>query len=551
VFIKSYRMIGPATTLVALQASFLAPALAQLPPPPANATPLQQTMFSAVANMCVNALDGHTFKAAPVNDLHDQCHAIAGAALVNGAGSAAPTSALGALQQVSGNEISTQGSLATRVSAGQFGNITGRLNALRLGSSSSFMQGASAREISTPSGGSSFAAAAPQVFYFDRSVADLDAQGDGSSQAGLLPVGNFQRSGTLMPTNYSSDGLLRVAQADSPGSARSSGYAGPSAGLPNPWGFFVQGSYNSGRHDQTNNEDPFDFHASSVTAGIDYNFGTAVLGASVGYDDFDAGLRSSGTTVSGGSARVAATSGSLYGAWFGQNWNFNGIATYGKLTTQLSRDVKYTATYANGFDPQNIPNATDQCSATTCSVTVDRVLQGNPAGRSFAIGATAGYQYSVSSWDIDPSLSLNYRRASFDSFAENDPNLASDGLALTFGDQTVESLRSILGVEVSRPVSVSFGVLTPIVRVEWDHEYKTAVRTISAHYSYDPSCNNGVCDSSFALPTDAPSGNYGVAGAGISVTLARRVQAFVFDEALFGYSNYHSNSITLGVRAQL
>jgi uncharacterized protein YhjY with autotransporter beta-barrel domain len=544
-------MIGPATAFVALQASSLAPALAQLPPPPANATPLQQTMFTSVANMCVNALDGNTFKAAQVNDLHDQCHAIAGAALINGAGGAAPASALGALQQVSGNEISTQGSLATRVSAGQFGNITGRLNALRLGSNFSLTQGTSAREISMPPRGSSLAAEAPQLFYFDRSAAEPDEQGRGSSQGGLLPVGNFQRPGGLSPANYRSDGPLRVAQADSTGSAGSYGSAGPGATLPNPLGFFVQGSYNSGRHDQTANEDPFDFHASSVTAGVDYNFGTAVVGASVGYDDFNAGVRASGAAVSGGSARVAATSGSLYGAWFGQNWNFNGIATYGKLTTRLSREVKYTATYANGFDPQNIPNATDQCTATACSVTVDRTLQGSPGGRSFAVGATAGYQYSVSSWDIAPSLSINYRRASFDSFAENDPNLASDGLALSFGAQTVESLRSMLGVELSRPVSASFGVLTPLVRVEWDHEYKTAVRTISAHYLFDPSCNNGVCDSNFALPTDAPSGNYGVAGAGISVTLARRVQAFVFDEALFGYSHYHSNSITLGVRAQL
>jgi outer membrane autotransporter protein len=214
--------------------------------------------------------------------------------------------------------------------------------------------------------------------------------------------------------------------------------------------------------------------------------------------------------------------------------------------------VQYTVTYANDFDPQTLPNKTDVCTGAggTCTVTVDRTLRGNPGGRSFAIGATAGYQYSVNSWDIVPSLSLNYRRVTFDSFGETDPDVANDGLALAFGDQTVESLRSMLGVEISRPVSMSFGILTPIVRVEWDHEYKTSVRTIDAHYLSDPSCTPGPCASNFALPTDAPSGNYGVAGAGLSVTLSRRVQAFVFDEALFGYSNYHSNSISLGVRAQ-
>jgi uncharacterized protein YhjY with autotransporter beta-barrel domain len=393
------------------------------------------------------------------------------------------------------------------------------------------------------------AARGPRVFYFDRSLADRNPQGDGSSAADLLPVGNLRSSGALLHTNYRSDGSIRMAQADDAGSGRAAGNTG-GAGSPNPWGFFVQGSYNSGRHDLTDNEDPFDFHASSVTAGIDYNFGAAVLGGSVGYDDYNAGLRPSGTTVSAGGAQVQGTSASLYAAWFGQNWTFNGIATYGRLTTHLSREVKYTATYNNGFDPQVIPGAIDQCTTATCTVAVDRVLRGNPSGRAFAVGATAGYQYSAYSWDIVPSLTLNYRRASFDSFGETDPNVANDGLALFFNDQKVESLRSILGMELSRPVSMPFGVLTPIVRVEWDHEYKTGSRTINAHYVNDPSCSNGSCLSNFALPTDAPAGNYGVAGAGLSVTLARRVQAFVFDEALFGYSRYHSNSITIGVRGQ-
>src|SRR6266702_5321104 len=299
---KWYRTIGAAAVLMALQASLMTLALAQLPPPPANGTPLQQIMFTAVANMCVNALDNKTSQDAKVNDLHDQCHAIAGANLFTG--SSASDSALGALQQVSGNEISTQGSLATRVNAGQATNITGRLNALRLGSSFSLTQGVSARADSPSPGNSSLAAAGPRSFYFDRSLADLNGQGQGSSEAGLVPVGNFQGSGSLITTNYSSDGSVRVAQADSGGSARPSGGGALGAGVANPWGFFVQGSYNSGRHDQTDNEDPFDFHASSVTAGIDYNFGNAVLGVSIGHDNFDAGIRASGTTVSGASTRI-------------------------------------------------------------------------------------------------------------------------------------------------------------------------------------------------------------------------------------------------------
>ena len=54
-----------------------------------------------------------------------------------------------------------------------------------------------------------------------------------------------------------------------------------------------------------------------------------------------------------------------------------------------------------------------------------------------------------------------------------------------------------------------------------------------------------------ALLSFVPFGWGPPAGAGVIVTLAQRVQAFVFDEAQFGYSKYHSNSVTLGVRGQL
>jgi len=318
-----------------------------------------------------------------------------------------------------------------------------------------------------------------------------------------------------------------------------------------PWGVFLQGSYNSGRHDQTDNEDPFDFHSVSVTAGVDYNFGNAVVGVSIGHDNFDAGIRASGTAVSGASTRIKSTSGSVYGARFGPAWYFNGIFNYGNLKTDQSREVKYSVTYDQGFDHQDIPGVTDPCNGSTCTVTVDRLLVASPGGNAYAVGGTAGYQYAAFGWDLSPSLSVNYRRVKFDSFSETDTSGAQDGLALSFNERTIESLRSILGVQISKPISVSFGVVSPVVRVEWNHEFKTGARSIAAHYAFDPSCTaSGPCASNFALPTDSPASNYGVAGAGIIVTLAQRVQAFVFDEAQFGYSNYHSNSVTLGVRGQ-
>lgn len=513
-------------------------------------TSLQKTVGGAVLNMCL-AIDGlvnttNTAITPQLADLHDQCHAIVGAANSPGVSGASAAAAVAA-QQVAGNQVSTQGALATRVVGGQFANISGRLNALRLGVSGSIAQGRVAGlDGSAPSDRSALAMGVPQQFYLDRTVLDSSAQADGFAPDIAPPVRAIQRQAALANAGF------RMALADGSADAGGSGEVAAAAppAMASPWGLFVQGSYNSGRHDATVNENPFHFHASSVTAGIDYNFGTAVLGASVGYDDYSASFDTVGVLVSGGSARVEGTSGSLYGAWFGQHWTLSGIATYGKLTTNVTRNVRYTVSYDSTFDTTHrdfsdcVPTP-----GTNCTVSVNRTLQGDPSGHSYAVGATAGYQYTANSWDIVPSLSASYRHASIGSFVERDTDpTAVDGLPIAYGDQTIESLRSILGVDVSRPFSETFGILTPIVRAEWDHEFKNGVRTVAAHYAYDPTATCGSC---LALPSDSPSANYGIVGAGLSVTLSHRIQAFLYDEVLLGFADYHSNSIAVGVRAQL
>ena len=104
---KSIRLTLAMAGSVALPALLAAPALAQAPPTVTGATPLQQTVFNAVFNMCTKDLDNVKLVGAQVNDLHDQCHAIAVSSLTNSGGQL--NSALGALQQASGNQISTQG----------------------------------------------------------------------------------------------------------------------------------------------------------------------------------------------------------------------------------------------------------------------------------------------------------------------------------------------------------------------------------------------------------------------------------------------------------
>jgi uncharacterized protein YhjY with autotransporter beta-barrel domain len=506
-----------------------------------NGTPLQNEVFNAVINTCVtlDELDTANTPTGAITtqtrDLHRQCHGIVAGALTPGAASSAAANVLGALQQVSGNDYSSQGALATRVVTGQFTNISARLGVLRMGTT-------------LPGQFIAF----NNSFSLDRNSLDASSQGDSIAPRISLPLAGQGAEGALMNTAFVGGGSAPALRAD----AASGGGGSTAPTVPNPLGLYVQGSYNSGHHDATDLEDPFDFHATSITLGLDYNFGNAVLGVSAGYDDYDATFKQLGTYVSGGSSQVESGTGSIYGAWFDQHWNFNAIATWGVLRTHQSRIVSYTVPYNATTVPPPLVNplfASDCTTPTTCGVAVNRTLEGNPNGSIVAIGATAGYSANLGGFDIDPSLSLNYRRAGINAFAESSPNppTGGDGLALAFGDQVVESFRSIVGVGASRPFSVPFGVLTPLVRAEWDHEFLTGQRFIQAQYATTIGLSGApACLSCFTLPTDRPVANYGIVGGGLSVLLSHRVQAFVYDEVLVGYSNYSSNSIAVGIRGQ-
>jgi uncharacterized protein with beta-barrel porin domain len=301
-------------------------------------------------------------------------------------------------------------------------------------------------------------------------------------------------------------------------------------------GWFAEGSYNWGNRDQTANEDAFDFKAESFTAGIDYNFGNAVLGVSAGYDHYRATFGNNGA-VSGGDMTVKGASGSIYGAWFSDLLFVDGIVSYGQPSMDLARNVVYPST--------------DMCRATVSCPGENRTLTGNPDSRVYAAGVTVGHDFNIGSWDLEASVAGNYRRVKVDSFQENDTS--GGGLALAYAEQSIESLRSIVGLNLSRAISTSVGIVTPSVRVEWHHEFKDEQRSLQAKYALDVTPGSSpstfaTCDSCFAIPEDRPESNFAVAGAGLSMLLPHRLQGYLFYERLVGDSHLTSNALALGIR---
>ncbi|HKS56802.1 MAG TPA: autotransporter outer membrane beta-barrel domain-containing protein [Steroidobacteraceae bacterium] len=468
-----------------------------------GATQSQQNAGRAVQRMCgaLGGAGGFNLQDAQLLDLYLRCNELVETARdlldqqqqpqQRQLGYTQRSELLAALQQVSGEEIAAQGSLSTQVSAGQFANIGGRLSALRFGTAAAAARGRVAAL--------GPASSAPDVEQAHASLSGGRALGGGAASDAEAPQAR------------------------------------------NPWGWFIESSYGFGDRDQTQNEDAFDFDSYSVTTGSDYNFGNGVLGFGVGYDNYTADFNN-GLLVSGGDVEVKGVSGSLFGAWFGGGWSLNGIATYGKLESDLTRNATYAA--PNGAC---IP----ACGAS-------RSLKGSPDGSYVALGATLGYDFLAGGWQISPSLSASYRDVDVDGFDETD-SAPNGGLALRYQEQSIESKRSILALALARPISRPWGVLTPNFRAEWHHEFEDDPRVLRAKYVLEDRLSGGSAAqdfsagctiSCFSFFTDEVEADYGIAGAGLSALFSQRVQVYLYYEAVLGISGLNANSLALGIRGQ-
>jgi len=468
--------------------------------PRSNASGLQQEAGVAVQRMCsALAVEGGFTLTGAKQDLFLRCNEQVETARVfqglpgstaRSLGYTDRNDLLAAVQQTSGEELAAQGTLSTQVSSGQFANIGGRLTALRLGGESVTSHGR---------------------------VAQLD--------------------GALSPSELLAQGFDIDQRPRLGGGAAADSQTSDS--VESRLGWFIESSYGFGDHDQTASENQFDYDSVSVTTGTDYNFGSSVLGVSVGYDryiaDFDTAL-----LVSGGDVEMEGVSGSVFGGYFGAGWTLNGIATYGSLQSEVTRRVVYASNNA----------------ACPFGCGANRTMTGDPDGSYVALGLTVGYEFTAGGWDIVPSLSASYRDVDIDGYDETDTS--NGGLALRYEEQTIESTRSILSLGFARPISRSFGVLMPTLRLEWHHEFEDDPRAVRAKYVLEDSlatagssAQDFACTvSCFTMLTDPVDADFGVASLGLSATFAQRMQFYVMYEALLGTENLSSNSIALGLRGQ-
>jgi len=308
-----------------------------------------------------------------------------------------------------------------------------------------------------------------------------------------------------------------------------------------PWSMFLNGALTTGDRDETGNESGFDFDGGAITLGADYRASdNTFFGASLTWGQADADL------VNGSKVET------------------DGLGLLGYFTTYTKNDIFIDGVFGFGqrdYDQTRKINYSIGSTQTgTGSVTVNQDARSSTDGDEIVASIGIGKDFVRDANTFTLTGHLAYMDLDIDGYQETisgntDPGF---GLALEVDKQTIESLRSVIGLQWSRAISTSRGVTIPFLRGDWIHEFKNDARETRARFDNDPYTTGGFylpdgspASSTFALITDNPDEDYFRLGAGASAVWSNGWQGFVSVDALVGLENISAYGLTLGFRKDL
>ena len=272
-------------------------------------------------------------------------------------------------------------------------------------------------------------------------------------------------------------------------------------------GIFVNGQGIIGTQDTTSGQTGYRAKSAALTAGVDYRFiDSFIFGAAVGYtrarSDFDAAI---------GQAKTQGFSFSLFGSYAHKNgFYIDSIANFGWNFYDTDRRA------ANGL-----------------------VANSDTRGNQGGVSITTGYDINRGPLSFGPYLRASYIRAKVNDLTET----GGAELNLHADSQSILSLTTAVGMQASYAISTSWGVLSPNVKLEWEHQYRDNSRVLNGVLVADPG-------QAYSVLTDNPDRNYFNVGLGLAAQFAQGRAAFVSYETVVGRSNTSNNAVTLGVRME-
>ncbi len=298
-------------------------------------------------------------------------------------------------------------------------------------------------------------------------------------------------------------------------------------------GLFISGDLSSGDKDTTSREAGFDFDTQSLTVGVDYFLDSnAFIGMALGITAIDMNIDDNGGGLDTDNVSI-----SLYGSVFQRN-NFyiNGFLDFTSSDFSSRRNLDYTLDETEG----------GCCVVTETGerVTVRQNALGKTDGKQTSASINMGYEINKGAFSYGPVFDLSYSSLTIDGFSEtmSNPEAVGRGLALTYLDQDIDSLRSVLGFKLNHVSSKNWGVFSKQLRLDWHHEFKDEARTIRSFYKFDPA------QTVMTLKSDDPDADFYSLAIDLAAGLPNGRSAFVSYATLIGLDNVSVNQISAGMR---
>ena len=272
-------------------------------------------------------------------------------------------------------------------------------------------------------------------------------------------------------------------------------------------GFFVTGDYSSGRSDSASNSPSSDGNATKVLFGYETALGERLFGGlTLGYGRAPFDLGNGLGTVKYDEWALSAFASHKTG-----NFYANAAASYSWLDYESSRSVSLGSFSASE--------------------------RGDTRGALFGVKGQLGLNLSNGGVVHGPLLALAWQRVNVDGFSEKSGGVT----AMTFGDQTRESLRSRVGWQLAAKDTWAGIPVRPHVQLTYDYEHKKDER------SYQAGFVGGT--SSMAVQTANRTGGYGTLLGGINADISKSTRLGVDASTSISQPGARSASVSVTLSA--
>jgi outer membrane lipase/esterase len=215
--------------------------------------------------------------------------------------------------------------------------------------------------------------------------------------------------------------------------------------------------------------------------------------------------------------------------------NNQGSVSYEEWALSAFGAYKFGAFYANALASYS---RLDFASTRRIALGVFNTQEtGNTGGNRYAAKGQIGYNFVSGSIVHGPLAGLAWARVDVDGFREKSDSVT----AMTYGDQTRESVRSRLGWQAATETRWFGARVRPYAQASYDYEHKNDNRTYQVGFVGGPSAMD--------MPTSNLTGGYGTVLAGFNAELTRTARLGLGVSTTIGQPGERLSAVTATLSA--